>query len=92
MYDDELAEKDFTTAELRRICFSCPIFRECNAYGWQYERHGMFGGITGEERDAIRRDKWDNPKVKKLQKDLEELGVPLKVVILYKTDGRDLLF
>lgn len=92
MFEDELIERDFSLLKLRKICFSCPIWRECNAYGWQYERHGMFGAITGEERDAIRRKKWDNPKVIKLKKDLAELGIRFEAVIMYETDGKDLFF
>lgn len=92
MYDDELEANDFTTTKLRALCFSCPIWRECNSYGWQYERHGMFGGITGDERDAIRRKKWDSPKVLKLKKELEEIGISFNAVILYQTDGKDLFF
>ena len=90
MYEDELLEKDFTLLKLRKICFMCPIWRECIAYGWQYEKHGMFGGITGDERDAIRKDLLWSPKVKKLKEDLDQLGVKFEAVIMYETDGKDL--
>ena len=95
MYDDELEANDFSTVKLRALCFSCPIWRECNSYGWQYERYGMFGGITGEEREAVRKKKRgnsrDNSKIKKLVHDLKELGVSYQAVTMYQTDGKDLI-
>lgn len=90
MYEEELIEKDFSLLKLRTICFSCPIWRECSAYGWQYERHGMFGGLTGEERDAIRRKMYESPRLKKLMSDLKELGVSFNAVTLYETGTDDL--
>lgn len=91
MFEEELVAIGTNLQQLRSLCFRCPIWRECSAYGWQYERYGMFGGVTGEERDAIRRKKWDSPKIKKLQEDLYAIGVNYEQAVLYQTDGKDLL-
>jgi hypothetical protein len=66
---------------VRKICFKCPIQKECMEYGFTYERYGMFGGITGEERYSLRKRNWKNPKVEKLLRDLIELGVSINEIL-----------
>jgi WhiB family transcriptional regulator, redox-sensing transcriptional regulator len=43
-------------AEAKAICACCPVRRQCLAFGlrtWQV--HGIWGGMTAEEGDFIRR-------------------------------------
>ena len=39
----------------RRICGSCPIWKECLSYAMQNESYGMWGGLISKERNALRK-------------------------------------
>ena len=39
----------------RRICGSCPIWKECLRYAMQNETYGMWGGLISKERAALKR-------------------------------------
>lgn len=39
----------------RRICGSCPIWNVCLDYALENESHGMWGGLTTKERNALRK-------------------------------------
>jgi WhiB family redox-sensing transcriptional regulator len=42
----------------RRICHQCPVMAECREEGLAYGyRDGIWGGLSGKERDALRRDR-----------------------------------
>lgn len=49
----ELAEQGFGYNHLRRMCFDCPIMKECLQIGTSMERYGFWGGLAEEERTAI---------------------------------------
>jgi len=36
-------------------CKECPIMKDCANYAIKYERHGVWGGMTAEERKTARR-------------------------------------
>jgi hypothetical protein len=38
---------------LRKLCFSCPVWRECLTIGFKYERYGHWGGLAADERNHI---------------------------------------
>jgi len=38
----------------RSICTPCPIWRQCLNYAVRNENHGVWGGMTSDERVAIR--------------------------------------
>jgi hypothetical protein len=40
--------------EAKIICWQCPVWRECAAYGLRRNEHGIWGGYTEKERDRIR--------------------------------------
>lgn len=46
----ELLEQGLSYRTLRRICFGCPIWRECLQVAVQEEPHGFWGGLSEDER------------------------------------------
>lgn len=83
MHEDELLSVCINLIELRKICFSCPLMKECLEYGFKHEKYGTFGGITETERDLIRKRSWNNTKMEKLLKDLSILGISINVILPY---------
>lgn len=45
-----LLEQGLSYRPLRRICFSCPIWKECLQVAVQEEPYGFWGGLSEEER------------------------------------------
>lgn len=39
----------------RRICGTCPIWKECLNYAMANEGYGMWGGLISKERNALRK-------------------------------------
>jgi hypothetical protein len=37
----------------RRICGSCPIWKDCLSYAMAHESYGMWGGLITKERNAL---------------------------------------
>lgn len=52
-HDMLLEQEGFGYRTLRRVCFHCPIWRECLAYGMENEPYGFRGGFSEEERKNI---------------------------------------
>lgn len=46
----ELLEQGISYRNLRRICFNCPIWKECLQVAVQEEPYGFWGGLSEEER------------------------------------------
>lgn len=40
----------------RKVCADCPVTSECLAYAhsFDFDNYGMFGGLTPDERHALR--------------------------------------
>jgi hypothetical protein len=81
MSDEELLAVSVNLFDMRRMCLSCPVMKECLNYGFTYERYGMFGGVTQQERELMRAGKWDNKKMTKMVEDFNNLNVSLKDVV-----------
>jgi len=81
MDEDKLYEKKTNTLKVRSVCFRCPIQQECMEYGFKYERYGMFGGVTSDERDLLRKRQWNNPKMERFLKDLATLGRSINSIL-----------
>ena len=81
MNREELQLEGMTYMSLRRICSDCPIRRDCLEYAFKYERHGMFGGVTGLERDLIRRGKFNDPILNGLLRDMANLNLSLNSIL-----------
>ena len=38
---------------VRRVCFACPLWRQCLSYGLENEEYGIWGGLLTNERKAL---------------------------------------
>ena len=80
----ELLEDGLGYNNLRRICFECPIQRECLQIGTSLERYGFWGGLSEEERTAIYENR-DGKVMFRLKRDLQLIGMkyqPIAEVVL----------
>ena len=59
---------------IRRICFSCPIQKECLQIGTSLERYGFWGGLDEQERTHIYEGK-DSTIITRLKRDLQLLDI-----------------
>lgn len=50
-----MSEIDYNAA--KRICNSCVHQTECAEWGIQHEVHGVWGGLTPQDREKIRRNR-----------------------------------
>lgn len=79
--DETLIKNRSSLYSVRALCFSCPILYECMEYGFTYERYGLFGGITGEERDLLRKKDYNHIKIVKLLDDLALLEFSINEIL-----------
>jgi len=75
-----LLKKELSITQIRKVCFVCPIQRECLEVGFANERWGMWGGVASHERDEIIRGNADY-RLNPLRRDLEEMGVPFEEIL-----------
>jgi len=47
----------YSIVNAKKICFECPVRRECLNAGIR-EEHGIWGGLTAEQRHQIRKSKF----------------------------------
>jgi hypothetical protein len=71
----DLIIEGLTYNHLRRICFDCPIQRECLQIGTSLERYGFWGGLSEEERTAIYENRNDKI-IMRLKRDLLAMRMP----------------
>lgn len=83
MTESDLQSEGLSLKVIRRICFDCPIQEACARYGFQYERHGTFGGYTEVERALILRKQWNHKELRRMFEQLANLGVRLSKVFAY---------
>lgn len=80
--DEGLYERQVERAQVRKVCFRCPIRQECLT--WAYadrERWAIMGGVTARERRMIEKGKIHDEKLGALRRALDEAGIPLSDVI-----------
>ena len=76
----DLLEMGLSYRTLRRICFSCPIWKECLQVAIQEEPYGFWGGLSEEERRHLYNN--TQPRgMKQLNMDLKICEVSLNNVI-----------
>ena len=75
----DLLPDGLTYNHLRRICFNCPIMRECLQIGTSLERYGFWGGLAEEERTAIYEQR-QGKVLYRLKRDLKQLSISYKVI------------
>jgi len=73
----DLLVDGLTYNHLRRICFDCPIQRECLQIGTSLERYGFWGGLSEEERTAIYEGR-EGKIIYRLKRDLKMLSIDYK--------------
>lgn len=80
----DLLEEGLGYNNLRRICFECPIMKECLQIGTSLERYGFWGGLSEEERTAIYENR-EGKIIYRLKRDLQILGIryqPIADIVL----------
>ena len=80
--DEGLYERQVERAQVRKVCFRCPIRQECLT--WAYadrERWAIMGGVTARERRMIEKGKINDERLGGLRRALDEAGIPLSDVI-----------
>ena len=54
VFEEHSKVRDFLDVSiLRRICFACPLWRECLSYALVNEDYGVWGGLLSAERKAL---------------------------------------
>jgi hypothetical protein len=70
---EELRIGRINMKEALRICSSCDVKEACLNYALSWERHGIWGGTTEAEREALRR----RNNIRFLRPSIQELGLGL---------------
>ena len=92
MYEDELMEKEYISLmTLRKLCFSCPIWRECLTIGFKYERYGHWGGLAADERNHIVAG-LNSKKYIRMRNQIDELGIDYEEIFKIGQVKRELLW
>lgn len=82
MEDDTLRHKGLEFTQVRAICFSCPLRKECLEIAYQTgEEYGMMGGVSGNERRQILAKNYNGKFMGPLKRDLERFGVDFSEVL-----------
>jgi len=66
---------------LRRMCFDCPIQKECLQAATAFEPYGFWGGLSEDERRHIYAGKLDTRVMGWLRRDLKALNVGLSALV-----------
>jgi hypothetical protein len=92
MYENQLMDKEnIELMTLRRLCFACPIWRECLTIGFKYERYGHWGGLAADERNHMAENQ-ATKRVARLQKQLDELNVDWEEIVKISKTKRELIW
>jgi Transcription factor WhiB len=78
--ESELKDRGMTTRVIRKVCFTCPIQRECLRAGME-EEYGIWGGFTKWERTKIRNQRLADDDLNPARRQLEEFGITLEEAI-----------
>jgi len=76
----DLKYKDLDNETVRKICFTCPIQKDCLQAGLD-EEFGIWGGFTRRERTKIRNQRINDPEMKLVRSHLKELNITLEQAI-----------
>jgi hypothetical protein len=78
--ESDLRERRLDTRAIRKICFTCPIQKDCLDAGMQ-EEYGIWGGFTRRERTYIRNNNLNDIDMNPVRRDLERFGITLDEAI-----------
>ena len=79
--DTQLERQYFDNSMLRKICFSCPIRKECMKMALESEEYGFWGGLAAYERQAIRKGRHESDRLNGLRRDLKSFGITLEQIL-----------
>lgn len=80
--EEHLKHKGLEFFQVRAVCFSCPIRKQCLEWAFaSKEEYGMLGGVSGNERRAIFQEKYDSDILSALKYDLTKFGVDFDSLI-----------
>ena len=54
-YEERMSKKHLNVRDLRAVCMNCPALQPCAEYAVVWEEWGFWGGMTPNERRAIRK-------------------------------------
>jgi WhiB family transcriptional regulator, redox-sensing transcriptional regulator len=80
--EDALYDRQVERAQVRKVCFRCPIRQECLM--WAYadrDRWAMMGGVTARERRIIEKGNTHDVQLSALKRSLDQAGIPFTDVI-----------
>lgn len=77
----DLLLEGLTYNHLRRMCFACPIQKDCLKAATSYEQYGFWGGLSEDERRFIYAGKFDSRVIGWLRNDLKQLGVGISSLV-----------
>jgi Transcription factor WhiB len=66
---------------IRKMCFRCPIQKDCLEIGFEFEEFGSWGGVSSMERREIRLGRLDSRLIGPLLDDIAEFGLEPKEVL-----------
>lgn len=79
--DTQLERQYFDSKMLRKICFSCPIRKECMKLALDSEEYGFWGGLASYERQAIRKGHYESDRLNSLRRDLNSFGITFDQIL-----------
>ena len=80
--EEGLYDRQVERAQVRKVCFRCPIRQECLMWGYaDRERWAMMGGVTARERRIIEKGNLFSDQLGALKRSLGEAGIPFTDVI-----------
>jgi len=77
----ELLAEGLNYNHLRRMCFDCPIQKECLQAATAFEPYGFWGGLSEDERRHIYAGKLDTRVMGWLRRDLKALNKGLSELV-----------
>ena len=78
--ESELKDRGMTNRVIRKVCFTCPIQKDCLRAGME-EEYGIWGGFTRWERMKIRNQRLADDDLNPARRQLEEFGITLEEAI-----------
>ena len=78
--ESELKDRGMTNRVIRKVCFTCPIQKDCLRAGME-EEYGIWGGFTRWERMNIRNQRLADDDLNPARRQLEEFGITLEEAI-----------
>ena len=78
--ESELKDRGMTNRVIRKVCFTCPIQKDCLRAGME-EEYGIWGGFTRWERMKIRNQQLADDDLNPARRQLEEFGITLEEAI-----------